>query len=127
MPLDDLPAGHLQFEEGHGLLFLDGDVGGDVGRKGGLAHPRPATEDNEIRLLESVGVLVDVVKPGLEPSHLPVGLPLDDFEDFREVAGRLPQILSLVGAGGQEGGFLSHGGHFHHRHGGIAYGLQGGP
>ncbi len=69
-PLDDLELAHLHGEERDGLLLGERGVRGDVERERGLAEARPAGEDDEVRLLEPAGLLVERLEAGRDADLL---------------------------------------------------------
>ena len=58
--LCQLHAVHFQTKEGHVLVVVDGSVGRDGQGKRGLSHARTGRQDNQVRILEAVGQLVQL-------------------------------------------------------------------
>ena len=73
----------------------------DVQREAGLAHPRPAGEDDEVAPVETMGHLVEVDETGLQADQRLVGTFLDDLERLVGDAGERhePPLERLLAQG----------------------------
>ncbi len=91
--------GHFQRENRDGNAHLQGGILGDVQGKGGLAHARPAGDDDQIGVLEPRGDVVDLVETGRHPcDQFLFGIePLDRFEAvLDDVPDRVERGTDLV-------------------------------
>jgi hypothetical protein len=82
--LGQLHLRHLQREEGHRRVLLQGDVLGDVGDPGALSHRGPRRDHDQVPGLEATGESVDVLEPRRGPGQLALA------------AGELLQAVELV-------------------------------
>src|SRR5947207_2088376 len=70
----DLEIRHLEREDRDRDPVLDGEVRRDAECERGLAHARPARDDDEVAGLEPRRHLVDVAEAGRRAGHLSTGL-----------------------------------------------------